>query len=320
MKQDLLYDNFIEAIKKAIPENGKISTILANLLSIEKEAVYRRLRKEVPFTFSEMAIISQEMGISLDNIISFAPEKSRPFQLKLIKHEDPMDVDLALLEDMIHILNQLTYAQDSEIGISCNVLPLSIYLNYEYVSRFYLFKWKYMYEKVSTIKRYKEIEISLKLRKIHQNIINWSQQIKTINYILDNMVFHYLVNDIRYFTSIHLITEEEVQSLKKEIIRLIDNTELLAARGHNRCGNKINLYISNINIETSYTYFESHNYRMSMIKAFSLNAVTSRDELTYDEIKSWMHSLKRVSILISESGEKQRILFFEKQREVVNTL
>ena len=40
-----------------------------DILYLGKEATYRRLRGEVPFTFAEVATISQHMGISLDKIV-----------------------------------------------------------------------------------------------------------------------------------------------------------------------------------------------------------------------------------------------------------
>jgi hypothetical protein len=36
--------------------------------------------------------------------------------------------------------------------------------------------------------------------------------------------------------------------------------------------------------------------------------------------RNWIQSLKRHSILVSESGEAQRIAFLQKQLEVINTL
>ena len=56
MKNDLLYENLVAAIKEKIPGRGKLTNQLADLLMLEKEAVYRRLRGDVPFTIFEIAI------------------------------------------------------------------------------------------------------------------------------------------------------------------------------------------------------------------------------------------------------------------------
>lgn len=37
-------------------------------------------------------------------------------------------------------------------------------------------------------------------------------------------------------------------------------------------------------------------------------------------LKEWIQSLKKFSTMISESGEMQRIQFFQQQREIISTL
>lgn len=56
-------------------------------------------------------------------------------------------------------------------------------------------------------------------------------------------MFNYLVNDIKYFASIHLITEEEVTKLQEELLRLLDDLETIASRGKFDSGKDIHIYI-----------------------------------------------------------------------------
>ena len=44
------------------------------------------------------------------------------------------------------------------------------------------------------------------------------------------MIFMYLINDIKYFSSVNLISDNDVHELKEELYRLLDYTERLAAR------------------------------------------------------------------------------------------
>ena len=45
--------NLIEAMKEKLPLKGQLADMLMDTLYIGKEAVYRRLRGEVPFTLQE---------------------------------------------------------------------------------------------------------------------------------------------------------------------------------------------------------------------------------------------------------------------------
>ena len=60
----------IKAVKKQVPVDTNLAIMLMDFLCLGKEATYRRLRGEVPFTFAEAATISQKFGISLDELIN----------------------------------------------------------------------------------------------------------------------------------------------------------------------------------------------------------------------------------------------------------
>ena len=72
-----LKDGLIRAMKDKMPGGNNLASALTEILCIGKEAVYRRLRGEVAFTFNEAAVISRELGISLDNRRQLLPRKHR---------------------------------------------------------------------------------------------------------------------------------------------------------------------------------------------------------------------------------------------------
>ena len=321
MKYQVLYENFIDAVKNSIPRNKKVSAVLTDILKIEKEAVYRRLRMEVPFTFTEIANVAQHLDISMDDLIDNNVSKNRPLYLRFIDYTDPMELGEVILENLLNLVKQLKAASDSEISFSCSTLPPLLYLNYEQITRFYLFKWTYMYGHATTVKRFEDLELPARLNQIRQEIVSESHSIRTTNYIADSMLFHSLLHDIQYFLSIQLLSEQDVQSLKQEIGQFIDDTENLAAQGHYPDTRQVvNFYVSNLNFETNYICAETPDMHISMMKAFILNVISSQDDLTFQRIKNWLQSLKRVSTLISQSGEQQRILYFSKQRELLQAL
>ena len=72
MNTDVLNTNLIEVMKEKIPDGGNLANTLMDILYIGKEAVYRRLRGEVPFTLNEASIISKKLGVSLDQIVGIS--------------------------------------------------------------------------------------------------------------------------------------------------------------------------------------------------------------------------------------------------------
>ncbi|MCD7977805.1 MAG: hypothetical protein LUG51_11860 [Tannerellaceae bacterium] len=318
--RDETFELFIAALKEKIPERGKLTNKLVEILMIEKEAIHRRLRGEVPFIFSEIANICEQLGLSMDSILSRESTKCRPIQLKMVDYVHFNEEDARLLENFLESLRTVKDCPNSEVGGALNIIPQSLCLGFIHLYRFYLFKWRYQAGEDPFIIHYKDVQPPQRLREINQQIIEATQEAASTYLIWDNMTFTNLVNDITYFTTINLITPEEKEIIKQEIYEFLDYLELLAARGSHENGNKVHFYVSSITFETSMSYVESPEVQMTMVKSFTLNDATSTDPKIFEKMKKWMHSLKRTSTLISESGEMQRILFFDKQRRIVDTL
>ena len=110
------------------------------------------------------------------------------------------------------------------------------------------------------------------------------------------------------------------EKLKKELLQLLNELEEIATRGTFKTGREVCIYISNINFEATYSYIASSAYHISLVRVFAINSFATRDEQVFNSVKEWIHSLKKFSTLISQSGEMQRIQFFNRQREIINTL
>ena len=52
--KDALNNGLIKAMREHLPEETNLANYIMDIISIGKEAVYRRLRGEVPFTFYEV--------------------------------------------------------------------------------------------------------------------------------------------------------------------------------------------------------------------------------------------------------------------------
>ena len=316
-----MHDRFIAEVGEKIPQKSKMSNALVEILMIEKEAVYRRLRREVPFTFHEVAEVCQILGISVDNIIGVTTEKSRPFQLKLTEYYEPKEIDYIMMDQYASVLEQMGEQSYSEGNVSGNQVPNLLWTPYKNINRFHIFYWKYQYDSVGQVVRYGDVKFSDRYWNFCLRLAKAAYGIRSTSFIWDRSLFATLVDEIRFFESINLITAGEKAELKDEILQFIDDVEMVAARGTWKdSGNQVNIYISNMHFDTNYTCFEAGNFYLSMINTFTLNSVASLDESTYDKMKSWLQSAKRVSTLISRSGEMQRILFFARQREIVNSL
>ena len=314
-----LNTGLIEAIKEKIPANSNLANVLIDILFIGREAVYRRLRGEVPFTLTEAAIISRKLGVSLDKIVGISFKDNAVFDMNVVHHDDPFETYYEIINKYIGLLKNMGDDVTSELATSSNMLPQTLYLKHDILSKFRLFKWMYQ-NKYIDCKSFEELDIPPKLVNIQKDYVAMTRHIHSIDYIWDNMIFQHLINDIQYFASIHLISDETKEEIKNELFLLADELEELAINGKTADGNRVRIYVSNINFEATYSYVDTNNLQMSLIRIYSINSITTMDNEIFCTLKEWIQSLKKFSTLISESGEMQRIQFFKQQREIIDAL
>ncbi|MDH6342660.1 hypothetical protein M2480_000688 [Parabacteroides sp. PFB2-12] len=322
MNKLLIQENILQVIKEKVPNKTILVNILVELLNIEKEAVYRRIRGEVAFSFAEVALIVKKFDISLDGIISNTiSSKSRPFQLKMINHFNPNEVDYAMMKQYNGILQDAVDDPTSELVDCTSVFPMQLLSGYQYLERLQLLKNIYESGQTNMVKTFEEVFFNERMRALVDECSRLTRKIKDAYYIFDPLIFQYWVNDIIYFRNIDLINEEEVRCLKKEMEQFLFNLEKSATLGIDKeTGNNLHFYIASINFNVSMCSLKLNDYRISLIKTFVFNNFTSLDIESYDLVKQRTNSMFRSSTLISVSGERQRKIYFDRQREIINVL
>ncbi|HCO67511.1 MAG TPA: hypothetical protein DIT04_07130 [Dysgonomonas sp.] len=314
-----LHENLLKELKLRVQKSSELVTILSGILNLGKEAIYRRLRGEVRFTFEEVSTICYHLGLSLDSL-SETSDLKRPFSFKIADFANPEEKDYELINEFVDFLKFIKDSPITEMGFAAKLIPDGLHINYSYITRFYLFKWIYQYDNYSNIKKFEDVKGTDRILDILRDMTYHLQFIKKTYYIFDKRIFENFVDDIKYFKSIELINDDDVESLKKDLFSCLDSIEQLASKGINKLGNKTEIYLSNLNFEAGFSYIESELYKVSTIRAFTMYDITSSDVITFEKSIQWMQSLKRASTLISESGEIDRYNFFNKQREIVDTL
>ena len=322
MKYEVLYQNLLIQLRNRINQNSKLVTKLVDILALEKMAIYRRLRQEVPFTFEEIVVISKEFNISLDGMLGVDARTALPFRFKSPENDNPVEIDYLMLEEYLQTIKDIAVDSDGEISSVANLLPQLFYTGFKHIYNFYYFKWRYYTIPSNQIKTYHEIVLPDRLTKIVEDIFAHSQKVKNNYFILDRDIFNNFVNDVSYFNSIRLIRDEDVFCIKEELFRFLDYMEIIAVNGFvDKPCNKVFIYISDTNIDTSYSSIDSKSsLKFAMIWSFIFNSILTFEEEMLIMIKNRIRSIIRTSTLLSVTGEKQRTEYFATQRRIVAQL
>ena len=321
MKREDIQRNLLRALEKKLPNKAELVETLMKILFMEKGAVYRRLRGEVPFSIFEVVNIAEKLNISINNLIYADYVKTDLFELKIVEYTNMSDADYNQWEDYISLIGLAKNDPLSEIAESSNILPLLIYGNFDSLSKFFLFKYQYLYCETESRMSFDNLVFPERLNRIYHAYFETTKNFSKTIFIWDPMIFQYLATDILFFLNTNLISKENVQELKNDLLALLKYIEEIALHGYfEETGNPVDFYISDVNLYSDYSYVRFNDVRLSHVRTLILNSVVSTFQSSYDIIKRWIQSLKKSSTLITQSGAVYRAEFFEKQRRIVAEL
>lgn len=319
MSIEMLNKSLLQAIRESVPKNTNMASVLMDALHMGKEAAYRRLRNEVPLSFAEAAVLSGKLGISLDRIVgNQVEERERALlDLHMIRPADPLSSYTSMIGNYTDILCRSKPAPLRTRAVASNTIPRSLYFKYPQLSRFFFFKWLYQSGHPG-IKQFGDVKIPPEMMKKQLDFIAESRRAEKTLLILDSTVFQSALNEVLYFARIGVLVPEEIDTLLRELRSLLEELEQIACSGVFESGRPVQLYVSEIDFDATYSYTEGHNLNLTFIHLFSLNSIMSFDEHIFRTTKAWIQSLKKFSTLISESGEVQRVEFFKKQHKLID--
>jgi len=315
MKRDDIHTYLLSALEKKIPDKSKLVEIMMKTLFMEKGAVYRRLRGEVLFTFDEVVNISEKLNLSLVNLTADKSEWVDSFTL------DVTGVDFKKWHEYIAFVNMAKKDPLSVFACSSNQIPATIYAKYESLYKFFIFKYLYLLGGTENRMSFNEFILPEELKKIYWSYYHESKFIANNLFVCDNLMTDNLITDLRYFFGIRLLSEDDMRQIKEDLFSFMDYFEEIAVNGSfDETGNQVEIYISDVNLDSNYTYLQINNIGICLVRTFNINAVMAKDNNSYEKIKNWVQALKRTSTLISRSGAAFRADFFEKQRKMISEL
>ena len=107
MNSSKLAEKLHEEISKVLHPDQKVPVFLSELLNIGKEATYRRLRGEVPFSLYEAIIISKRLGISLDSLAGSVYNRNLAFELKAHSYYELDKEDYRMFGEFLNNLKEI---------------------------------------------------------------------------------------------------------------------------------------------------------------------------------------------------------------------
>jgi len=310
----------IDAIKHAHSKKNDQIGLLMQTLCVGKEAAYRRLRGEVHFTFAEACKLSKLLSISLNDIAQSGKYGMPVFELKTYQEEFTGYDDHKLAEHD-EALELIMNGSVLSMMVVCITIPYVLFLSYDNLAKYRFFKWVYQAEKKLVPSKFADISIPEELRKRQRDTAEKRMYLPENTFIFDRDMFATCCNEFKYFHNLGLISDEELGLLKKELLEALQDLETFSVRGRNEAGNHTWIYLSNIAIDSNYTYIKGKDFEFAFMDGiYIMDSIVSTDPQVCRMHREWIESLRKYSTLISVSGEIERKEFFREQRKLITEI
>lgn len=318
MNSQTLHKQILDVIKEKLPEDRKLIDFIMDTIHLGKDASYRRLRGEVPFTFEEIIIITQKLNISLDCLAGTTSNEKAIFEVSFLGEENLNQEYIKILNKYIEILSSPLAGDNTKIYSASNIIPAELIFKYKNLTKLRLFKWLYQ-RNLPLPTSLSETYIPDSIHTKHLHILDLIEERRVV-YIFESDLFLKTIMDIQYFIKLNLFTTQDIHDLKSELLALVDQIEGLTQTGVNSKGKEILIYLSHVFFETSHLYIEQKDAIISAIKVYSVNTLFTQDISICNTERRWIQCMKKYSTLITQSGESDRINFIAEQKERISTI
>jgi len=140
-----IQQRIFDSIKRQLPKDEKIANVLMNTLFLSQDAVYRRLRGDVPLTIHETKTLCEAFNISFDEMDSYK-------QGRVSFSYQPLDrIGLnfeSWLTGLRDGLIQIKKMENTQMIMSINDTPIFQLFNLPHLTRFKFFFWAKTYLKI----------------------------------------------------------------------------------------------------------------------------------------------------------------------------
>lgn len=301
----------LQALSSSAGKSKNPSLLLQNILNIRKDAAYRRLRGEVPFTVEELSIICNKLDICLESIIYGVETGKAIFDLEeTLPNQKKHEVFMQRLETHTNIWK----SEGNRLTAACSSLPEFIMLRFPKFAQFRFFS---NYTNLNI--PYCEFEVSKEFTCIQTAYNLAFAKVEYLELILDDNLLAPFIKEIGYFGKMGILSPEEVEELYKELLLMIDVLETTAVSG-NIPGTKniTNIYLAHTGIGTEIWLLENKKKNhIAWLSPYPGKSIRTQNKKVCENHRICIDEIKRFSTFITRSGEMERREFFGKLRNPI---
>jgi hypothetical protein len=316
---------FFQNIKAMLPPHVSFVDEIANLLNISNDSAYRRIRADKPISFEELQKLCVHYKISLDQFLNLQNDTFIFFG-KIHR-----DSGFAFEDWLGEVLKQYTIISSFEkkhIYFLLKDLPFNQHFLIPELTAFKCFVWMKFFSDYDPAK---EMKFSFnypgfeKYNAIGQKIVDVYNTIPTTE-LWNTEAINTTIRQIEYYyESGNVISKEQAAVLFDKVIELVNHIEKEAELGFKfKMGilppkplAEYKLFNNEMRLGDNSLLAEMGDIKVAFVNHSYMHFIGTRDETFTKAMFRNMNYQTNKGTLISTSGERERVKFFNQMREEI---
>ena len=319
-----IQQSFFQQIKNSLPSHLSLVDEVASLLNISNDSAYRRIRNEKPITLDEIQILAAHFKISIDQLFNLQTGTGS-FHGDYIT-PDNFDLKVYMEKSYQHV-SYIASFKEKEIFYYCKDFPLFYYYVFPELAAFKCFIW------MKTSLNFPELSnVPFSLDNMMKPVVEIGQKIfrkyasipgtEIMN--VENVIT--TLSQIEYYKKSYLFASDDIVSiLLNRLDEMVTHIKMQAEEGvkflpnekPNASSAKYSLYVNDFVIGDNSVHSVCDGRMASFITHSHINYIMINDENFTAYHHKFIKNIIKKSILISETGEKNRARFFHLIQEKI---
>jgi len=328
MENNQLQLEFFNYLKSTLPAHVSLADELCDLLNISADSAYRRLRGEKSLSFSELKLICEKFHVSLDQVLNLQNDTVA------FRAPDLVNGSQSFSEYLTNITMGVKYFlqfKERKMMYLCKDAPLWDFYIFPELAAFKTFFFQRSLRNESSLSQqkfsYKELPFK-DCFAIGQEMLRSFNEIPSEE-LWNNESWNSTINQVSYYREAGLFkTKDDCEIVIESILKTIDHLENQAAVGQKfmpgdsdlRYRAPVQFYVNDLIIGNNTIYGEVDGNKISWVTYSVLNTLVTKHQRFNDHLFSNFNTLKIRSTLVSGTGERERVKFFNSLRDKVNAL
>ncbi|MCL2311570.1 MAG: hypothetical protein FWC41_03615 [Firmicutes bacterium] len=312
---------FDEIQENHLRSNQVLVDEISDVLKTGRDSAYRRIRCDKLLSIKETYILCKHFQISLDALMMDVKNINlfnciyRPIDLTI-----PNEYYNYLLS-LEKNIEKVRTAHNSSLFMSATDIPVFHLITQKELTLFKLFTWSqsvYDY-KGSMDDFFQEIDTP-ELISYYQKISKNYELVPSTEIWTENTI-NTTLRLISYYIDICSFSNKELPLLLcEQVLNILSKLQEWAENSAKDDLTSFKFYVSEMELENSYLLIKQSETTNCIVKLFTINSLNVFDKEFCKETENWLKKLSQRSVLLCGNSEKERIKFFNTQRQKVHFL